>query len=596
MMKSKRNKNRVERIKDENGMVHEGSNVVEQFVLHFKKFLGESKSVMPIDENIFINKISEEDAAKMISEVSFDEIKDAIFDIDSNKAYGPDDFSSEFFKKAWEVVGNDVCLAVKEFFRKGKILGEVNATLIALILKTTTPSKVSEFRPIACCNVIYKCISKILTSRIKQGLNKIVNINQSAFIPGRHIQDNILLAQELMRGYNRKNGPKRCAMQIDIQKAYDTVSWRFLEDVLMKFAFPAKMGSQERGSYISLPFYFGNGGNKGSLKVVRKSLEEFSLVSGLNPNLGKSTIFFRSIKDRDELDLLEILPFKCGKLPVRFLGVPLLAKRLGVMDCKVLTDKASVYLLPNLVIKDLDKLFKRFLWNSGDSAQVLLIRQFWKIIENKDSLWAKWIRDSIKEPVWYKIRNGRRISMFYDKWCSNGPLCDFISKRAIYDARIKDNVVIADMMDGDSWKWPNEWLTKFPILSSINPPNLKIDKEDVLIPRHTFILWLAVQGKLMTQDRMERWHNTTDLKCALCKNYADSHDHLFFKCDFALKVWKDMLKKSYKLQDKIQLMEIVAIISNERNRNSIGMVVKKANVSCYCQFPVARKKSEIVQK
>ena len=59
----------------------------------------------------------------------------------------------------------------------------------------------------------------------------------SPFIPGRLIQDNILIAQELLRGYNRKNGPKRCAMQIDIQKAYDIVSWVFLEDILVRFGF-----------------------------------------------------------------------------------------------------------------------------------------------------------------------------------------------------------------------------------------------------------------------------------------------------------------------------------------------------------------------
>ncbi|GJZ46414.1 RNA-directed DNA polymerase, eukaryota, reverse transcriptase zinc-binding domain protein [Tanacetum coccineum] len=241
MIKARRNESRVESIKDEYGKVYEGSNVAEKFVLHFKKFLGESMPVKNIEEDLFINKINDEDVVKMTEEVTNDEIKSAIFDIDSNKASGPDGFSSEFFKKAWEVVGKDVCLAVKEFFGSGKILGEINATLIALIPKINTPSKVSDFRPIACCNVIYKCISKILTNRIKNGLSKIMNINQSAFIPGRHIQDNILIAQELLRGYNRKNRPKRCAMQIDIQKAYDTVNWSFLESILVKFGFPQKM-------------------------------------------------------------------------------------------------------------------------------------------------------------------------------------------------------------------------------------------------------------------------------------------------------------------------------------------------------------------
>ncbi|GKC73793.1 RNA-directed DNA polymerase, eukaryota, reverse transcriptase zinc-binding domain protein [Tanacetum coccineum] len=158
IIKTRRNKNRVKRIKDEKGTIYEGKDIAEQFVIHFKNFLGESKAVRPIEDIIFTNNISAEDADNMTREVTSKEIKEAIFDIDSNKASGPDGFSSEFFKKAWEFVGDDVCMAVKEFFRNGKILKEVNATLIALIPKIPTPSKVSEFRPIACCNVIYKCV------------------------------------------------------------------------------------------------------------------------------------------------------------------------------------------------------------------------------------------------------------------------------------------------------------------------------------------------------------------------------------------------------------------------------------------------------
>ena len=98
------------------------------------------------------------------------------------------------FKKSWDYIGKEMCSAVREFFLNGKILKEINATLIALVPKIDTPNKVYDFRPIACCNVIYKCISKVLTNRIKEGLCKIVSLNQSAFVPGRHIQDNILIA------------------------------------------------------------------------------------------------------------------------------------------------------------------------------------------------------------------------------------------------------------------------------------------------------------------------------------------------------------------------------------------------------------------
>ncbi|GKB71907.1 RNA-directed DNA polymerase, eukaryota, reverse transcriptase zinc-binding domain protein [Tanacetum coccineum] len=142
-----------------------------------------------------------------------------------------------FSKKAWGFVGNDVYKAIKEFFINGKLLGEVNATVISLVPKIPTPNKVIDYRLISCCNVMYKCISKVLTNRIKDSLNKLVNKNQSAFIPGRLIQDNIMLIQELLIGYNRKSEGKSVAFKINIQKAYDTVNWNFLEEALKQFRF-----------------------------------------------------------------------------------------------------------------------------------------------------------------------------------------------------------------------------------------------------------------------------------------------------------------------------------------------------------------------
>ena len=64
-----------------------------------------------------------------------------------------------------------------------------------------------------------------MTTRIKEVLGKLINENRSAFIAGRKITDNILLAQELLRGYNRKQKVKKCALKIDLQMAYDTIDW-----------------------------------------------------------------------------------------------------------------------------------------------------------------------------------------------------------------------------------------------------------------------------------------------------------------------------------------------------------------------------------
>ena len=173
VIKGRTNKSRILTICGEDGTRYEHKDVAEQFVKHFKGFLGINPDVGKLGENddsLFMNKVSEEEAEYMIRGVTDDEIKMALFDIDDDKAPGPDGFTSKFFKKAWAIVKKDFCDAIKDFFLEGKLLGEINATLIALVPKSQTPQRVSEFRPIACCNVIYKCISKILTNRIKKSI------------------------------------------------------------------------------------------------------------------------------------------------------------------------------------------------------------------------------------------------------------------------------------------------------------------------------------------------------------------------------------------------------------------------------------------
>nr|GFA68738.1 RNA-directed DNA polymerase, eukaryota, reverse transcriptase zinc-binding domain protein [Tanacetum cinerariifolium] len=191
-----------------NGVPHFGVSIGEQFVNHFQSVLGNFYKVLPINnpEFLFTNKLSEGDAAYMIRDISDDEVKVALFDIDNNKAPGPDGYSSQFFKDAWNVIAKEFCKAVREFFTSGKLLKEVNATVISLVPKISTPKRVSDFRPIACCNVVYKCISKIMVNRIKGCLCYLVDQNQSDFIPSRQINDNVLLSQELLRGYHRKRG------------------------------------------------------------------------------------------------------------------------------------------------------------------------------------------------------------------------------------------------------------------------------------------------------------------------------------------------------------------------------------------------------
>ena len=125
-----------------------------------------------------------------------------------------------------------------DFFNTGRLLREVSSTIIALVPKTQIPASQKDFRPISCCNVVYKIITKIIANRLKKVLPNLISNEQSAFIPGRRIADNILLAHELVHCYDSRKCPPRCMLKIDLMKAFDMVNWHFLNGVMLLFGFP----------------------------------------------------------------------------------------------------------------------------------------------------------------------------------------------------------------------------------------------------------------------------------------------------------------------------------------------------------------------
>lgn len=114
-----------------------------------------------------------------------------------NKFPGPDGFTVEFYLSVWDIVGHDFFNAIISFFDTSTMHPGVNSTSIALVPKVSTPVYMKDFRPISLCSNAYKCIAKIIANRIKLVLPSIIDLSQSAFIPGRSISDNILMAQEL---------------------------------------------------------------------------------------------------------------------------------------------------------------------------------------------------------------------------------------------------------------------------------------------------------------------------------------------------------------------------------------------------------------
>lgn len=91
-----------------------------------------------------------------------------------------------------------MCAVALKFLNGGGMEQSLNHTFVALIPKVTDPKTVSDYKPISLCNVLYKIIAKTLANRLKLVLNDIISKNQSAFVPGRFIYDNIIVAYEVL--------------------------------------------------------------------------------------------------------------------------------------------------------------------------------------------------------------------------------------------------------------------------------------------------------------------------------------------------------------------------------------------------------------
>ncbi|GJV17146.1 hypothetical protein Tco_1362469 [Tanacetum coccineum] len=549
-IKCRNQRSRIDVITTVNDVVVHGNCVPDVFVSHYESFIGMGMVCEDLNiSGLFNKQVSEISNANMIRIVTNEEIKRAMF-----------------------YIGDDKPRALTDFFDNGQILKEINHTFLALIPKVTTPLKVNDYKPISCCNVIYKCISKILTNRIIEGIK-----------------------EELMHNYHRNRGPPRCAFKVDIQKAYDTVDWRFLGFILKCFGFHHTMikwimtcvtsasfsisgnihgffKTKKRDGFvcrylplsiincedwISFMFAFADNlfifsrGDVESARAIMDSLDEFKHVSGLVPSIPKSTAFFCNVVQHVKNAILSIMPFSEGEHPVKYLGVPLISSRLLNKDCKFLVEKArnrigdwknkslsfagrlqlcksvissmqvywaSVLVIPMGIISDIQQLIQGFLWCNGEYRRGKA-KVAWDDIcvpKHEGGLGLRSL-----ECAWEVLRpRGQQVMWYHITWFSN------------------------------------------------------------CIPRHAFHLWLVMRRCLKMQDKLRSWDvdSSTDisqLQCSLCGSHQDSHKHLFFECTFSSQVLNSIRNLAGMEHVPSILEDIVMWFNLMANNHSFKNVVGK---------------------
>lgn len=237
---TRRKNNRIERIKDDSGGWRETPAEIQDVIEgYFTRLFTVSNLDGRMSDREVVNRVSELDNDNLLAAVTKEEVKQAVFDMHPDKASGPDGLNPAFFQAFWSIVETYVVRFCHVFLSTGVLPEGVNEALVCLIPKIKVPQTMRDLRPISLCNVLVRILSKVVTNRLKPCLKNIISENQSAFIEGRLLTDNALIAFEVNHYIKRRTqGNKGIAgLKLDVSKAYDRLEWGFIRNMMEKFGF-----------------------------------------------------------------------------------------------------------------------------------------------------------------------------------------------------------------------------------------------------------------------------------------------------------------------------------------------------------------------
>ncbi|GJV66860.1 putative RNA-directed DNA polymerase, eukaryota, reverse transcriptase zinc-binding domain protein, partial [Tanacetum coccineum] len=476
--------------------------------------------------HLAFKSISPSERISLEGHVSVDEIREAVWDCGSEKAPGPDDFSFLFLKKFWELLKHDVERFVMDFFATSRMPMGVNSAFITLIPKLPNPDLITDFWPISLIGLQHKIVAKILANRLAKVVHKLVSPEQSAFISGRQILDGPLMLSEIIDWY-KKRGKKRMVFKVDFEKAYDSVSWKYLDHVLNQFGF----GSKWRG-WIRECLYSA----RTSIMVNGSPTAEFSLNRGLRQGDPLSPFLFIlimeglyiAIEDAVHQQLISgvnigATGYSPGILPFTYLGLPIGSS----MNYTVNWQKINV--------------------DKGGSGKHSSNGVWAKIVGSFNTLHSSGILANgiLKCKVW----DGASVRFWKDTWLGDEPLSIRYNRLFRLDSNeeclIKERLVNGNIPD--SW----QWLIGKESFFTVSETRKHID--DIILPStQVSTRWCkALPRKVnifMWRLRLDRMPHRLNLSkrdmdinsilCSVCNNGMESSEHLFCSCEVAVNVWR----------------------------------------------------------
>ncbi|MCP3901869.1 MAG: reverse transcriptase family protein, partial [Desulfobacteraceae bacterium] len=257
-----------------------------EIAANFYDNLYSSKGIMDVDITNYLSgitvdqKLTNSQRNSIEGKISYNEGTKAIKLLKANKSPGIDGIPSEFYIKFWEKICHIIIDSFNESFDEGQLSESQRTAIISLIFKKGDAQSLCNYRPISLTNCDYKILAFCLANRIQSVIKSIVKPSQVAYIKGRFIGSNIRLIEDIIEYYNRydKSG---LLMTLDFQKAFDSIEWNFMFEVLKYFNFGNMFISWIKTLYNGPIAFIKNNGHKSRHINIYRGIRQGCPVSAL---------------------------------------------------------------------------------------------------------------------------------------------------------------------------------------------------------------------------------------------------------------------------------------------------------------------------